>query len=375
MLTVREVESEEDMQAFVRFPFQLYKNDKYWVPPLMQQELETLNTKKNPVFDMAEIHLFLAYRYEKLVGRIAAIIHWTEVQRQERKKMRFGWFDVIDDLQVSHALMEEVEKLGRKKRLSFIEGPVGFSNMDKAGLLTEGFRELPTMATLYNHPYYVKHLLGLGFEKGAEWVEYSIKVPTQVPKNIQRFASLIKERYNLKATRFKSRRKLAKQVDVLFELIDQTHRTLESYVPISRRQKRYYTKKFIRFIQLDYVITVSDANGRMIAFAIAMPSNSKALQKSKGKLLAFAFFQLLMHNRKNATADLCLIGIKPEFQKKGVTALIFNEMMKTFKKHGIKTLESNPELVENKSVQALWRNYEHRKHKVRSTFRKAITKE
>ena len=372
MIAIKRVQSHKEKRAFIQFPFQLYKDNPYWVPPLMRSEWETLDADKNPVFDTAEAHFFLAYRDGEVVGRIAAFINWTEVRQQGVEKMRFGWFDTLDDLDVTRALIQAVQEVAKGKNLSFLEGPLGFSNLDKAGLLTRGFEVVSTMATAYNHPYYEKHLLDLGFEKATEWVEYNINVPTQIPAKVQRFARLIQAKYGLKILRFQSKRELAQYADALFDLLDETHSSLSAYVPISERQKRYYIQKFIRFIHLDYLIAISDESDAMIAFAITMPSYSKALQRAKGRLFPLGFIHLLRAHQKNDRADLYLIGIKPSFQKKGVTAILFNELMKTFIEKGIKRVETNPDLVENKSVRALWKHYDHNMHKARSTYKRAV---
>ncbi len=372
MVTIEKVQSNRDKRAFIRFPFQLYKGNPYWVPPLIRSEWETLDADKNPAFDAAEAHFFLAYKGGGVVGRIAALINWTEVRQQGEKKMRFGWFDVVDDLDVTRALIDEVQKIAKAKKLSFLEGPLGRSNLDKAGLLTRGFESVSTLATGYNHPYYLQHLLDLGFEKATEWVEYTIKVPARIPEKMQRFARLIQSKYRLKILRFQSKKELAQHADELFDLLDETYRSLRAYVPISERQKQYYIQKFIRLIHLDYIAAIRDESDAMIAFAITMPSYSKALQSAKGQLFPLGFVHLLRAHRKNNRADLYLIGVKPEFQKKGVTAILFEELMKTFIEKGIERVETNPELVENKSVQALWKHYDHSGHKARSTYQRAV---
>ena len=342
------------------------------MPPLIRQELEALDTDENPAFESAEGHFFLAYKEGAVVGRIAALINWTEVREQGRKKLRFSWFDVIDDLEVTRALIQEVEKIAQEKGFRFLEGPMGLSNLDKAGLLVAGFKEVGTLATWYNFPYYESHLRALGFEKATEWVEYRIEVPSKIPERVQRFAKLIQEKYHLKVVRFQSKRKLAQQADALFDLIAESYQSLSVYTPISERQKQHYIEKFIRFIHLDYLMALHDATDSMIAFGITMPSYAKALQKAKGKRFPFGFMHLLRASRKNERAAFYLIGIKPAFQKKGLIALISNEMLKTFTKRGVKVVESNPELIDNKSVQALWGHYKHKRHKLRRTYKKEV---
>ncbi len=372
-IQIKKVSNINEKKTFIKFQLELYKDNPYYIPPLISDELEVLDETKNPVFENAEAHLFLAYKEGKIVGRIAAIINWAEVQQQGRSKMRFGWYDVIDDFEVSKALIAEVEKIAKEKGLKQVEGPVGFSNLDKAGLLIKGFQEVGTMVTLYNHPYYVEHLEKLGYGKHLDWVEYRINVPEErIPAKIVKFSEIVKERYGFKSKKFQNKAEMKKLVDPMFELLDATYSVLPSYVPITRKQIDYYREKYINFINPDYVSVVVDEKDKMIAFAITMPSYSKALQKAKGKLWPFGWYHLLKANRKNDSVAFYLIGVKPEHQSKGVTAILFHEMGKTFEKYGIKYMETNPELENNKNVQALWSAYNPIQNKTRRSYIKML---
>ncbi len=372
-IEIREVKTKKEKKAFVKFQLDLYKESPYYIPPLISDEMEMLDETKNPVFENAEAHLFLAYKEGKIAGRIAAIINWAEVKEQKRSKMRFGWYDVIDDFEVSKRLIGKVEEIAQEKGLKQVEGPVGFSNLDKAGLLIKGFEEIGTMVTLYNHPYYTAHLEQLGFEKHLDWLEYKIDLPRgETPPKIVKFSEIISKRFNLKPKQFIHKSEMKKLVDPMFELLDATYSVLPSYVPITRKQIDYYRAKYISFINPDYVAAVVDENDEMVAFAITMPSYSKALQKAKGRLFPFGWYHLLKANRKNNTVAFYLIGVKPEYQSKGVTAILFNEMGKTFEKYGIKYMETNPELENNKNVQALWSAYDPVQHKTRRSYIKTL---
>lgn len=208
MITIKKLNTVSELQKFVEFPFSLFKNNPYWAPPIISDELESFDPDKNPVFDHADAHFFIAYKDNRPVGRIAAILNWLEVEKQGKPKIRFGWFDAVDDLEVTRALLKKVENVGRKHQLQYIEGPVGFSNMDKAGMLVEGFDELNTMITWYGLPYYSTHFEQLGFEKAKEWVEFNIKIPGDGPfEKVERFANLILEKYNLKVVHFPANRR------------------------------------------------------------------------------------------------------------------------------------------------------------------------
>ena len=371
---IKEVNTQQGYLDFITFPFKLYKNNPYWVPPIINEEIENIDPDINPVYRNAEAKFFLAIKSGEIVGRIAALVNWIEVDKIKKRKVRFGWFDVIDDLNVSRLLIQKVIFFGKKHQLEIIEGPVGFSNLDKAGLLIEGFNERNTMITLYNAPYYAKHLEKLGFEKLAQWVEYEIKIADyeSSPEKIKRFSSLIMDRYSLKLLHFKKNKDILPYVDEMFQLLDKTYNNLQTYVPIQQYQIDHYKKQFIKYIHPDYIKCIADKNDQLIAFAITMPSFESALKKINGKITIWNSLHLLKAMWFNKRASLYLIGVHPDYQKKGVIAIIFNELQKLFNKKKINIVETNPELEENKSIQKLWKNYENRLHKRRATFTKTI---
>jgi|TARA_B110000459_G_scaffold201292_1_gene251646 GNAT superfamily N-acetyltransferase len=374
MITIKKAVSKEDYKDFVMFPSKLYKNSKYWVSPIINEELEMMDKEKNPVFKNAEAEYYLAIKNNMIVGRIAAIVNWVEVKEQGKNKVRFGWYDVIDDLEVSKKLLESVIEFGNKRDLSFIEGPVGFSNMDKAGLLTHGFDELNTMITWYHNSYQKDHLEKLKMKKLAEWVEYRIQIYSEedAPKKVKKFSDLIMRRYKLKALNFKRTNDIIPYIDEMFDLLNKTYNSLQTFVPIQQYQVDHYKNRYLRYIHPEFIKSVADENGKLIAFAITMPSFSRALKEMNGKLFPFGFLRILKAQRFNDKASLYLIGVHPDYQNKGVTAILFNDLQSMFNKRGIKEVETNPELVENKSIQAFWKNYESVLHKKRCTFTKTI---
>lgn len=372
MITVQEVQSIRDLKRFVLFPFALYKDCPYWVPPLIKDEVETLDKTKNPVFANAEAWYYIAYKDGKEAGRIAVIINRIEIEEQAKKKLRFGWFDVIDDIEVTKALLQKAFDKAKLRQLEYIEGPVGFSNMEKAGILTMGFKELNTMITWYHYPYYAQHFEQLGFEKQATWVEYQIKIPQEVKEKVRKFSRIIKERYALEVIRFKDKKQIIPYVDAMFGLLNQTYNALQTFVPIQQYQIDYYKEKYFNFIHPDYITCIKDQDGKLIAFSVVMPSFSKALKKANGKLLPFGWWHLLQAQKKNDKAAFYLIGIHPEYQGKGVTAIIFQEMQELFHAKGIQEIETNPELKENLAIQQLWKDYDPQLHKERSTYKKQL---
>ncbi|WP_268222937.1 GNAT family N-acetyltransferase [Sinomicrobium oceani] len=373
MITIKEVKKTGELKDFVKFPFKLYKGSPYWVPPIIREEMATFDKTQNPSLESADVWLFLAYRDHKIVGRIAVIINHIEVEQQQKKKVRFGWFDVIDDIEVTKALLAKVAEIGKQHGLEYLEGPVGFSNMDKAGMLTEGYEKLSNMSTIYNYPYYPEHFRQLGYEKGAVWVEYLIRIPDIVPDKVEKLADIVLKRYDLKLLQFKSSKELVEYADGMFDLMNRSFKDLQSFVPIQQSEVEQYKKKYLKFIHPDFVKFIVDKEGKMVAFSITMPSFSKALQKANGKLFPFGFIHILRAMKKSKSATLYLIGVEPKYQNKGLTAIIFNETTKIFQKRGLKYVESNPELEENIAVQLLWKHYEgSHPHKHRVTWRKQL---
>ena len=374
MISIKKVTSDDDFKNFVKLPNRLYKDSKYWVSPIINEELEMMNKEKNPVFNNAEAEFFMAMKNNKIVGRIAAIVNWIEIEEQKKSKVRFGWYDVIDDLEVSKKLIDEVIKFGKKRNLSFIEGPVGFSNMDKAGLLTHGFEELNTMITWYHNSYQKDHLERIGMKKQAEWVEYKIQIfsEKEAPEKVKKFSNLIMKRYHLRPLNFKKTKEILPYIDEMFDLLNKTYNNLQTFVPIQKYQIDHYKERYLRYIHPDFIKSVVDKNGKLIAFAITMPSFSRALKKMNGKLFPFGFLRILMAQKFNSRASLYLIGVHPDYQNKGVTAILFNDLQTMFNRRGIKEVETNPELIENKSIQAFWKNYKNELHKKRCTYRMDI---
>lgn len=365
---IRQVTTEKQLLDFIKFPMELYKNNQNFVPSLINDEKNIWNPKENPALAYSEAKQFLAYKNDKIVGRIAVMVNHKEAKELGIEKVRFGWLDFIDDEEVSKALIDEAIKFAQEKNLKKIEGPMGFTNLDKAGMLTFGFDKLATMIGLYNESYYPEHLEKLGLVKEKEWVEYEILFPEVLPEKVEKFSKLIAEKYQLQTVKFNSKEEILPLVEPMFKLLDETYKTLSTYTPISDEQIQHYKEKYFGFIDKDYIICIKDKDDNLISFAITMPSYSRALQKSKGKLLPFGWWYFMNASKKNNRANFYLIGVHPEYQKRGVTAIIFKEIWKTFRKKGVKFLETNPELEENKNIQLLWQDYNPVNHKRRRTY-------
>ena len=372
MITLKQVTTKTALKQFVSFPFSLYKGNPYWVHPIINDELETFDKTKNPVFENADAWFFLAYDGTKVVGRVAAIINWLEVKEQGIKKMRFGWCDFIDDAEIFDTLIAKVVEIGKSHNLEFIEGPVGFSNLDKVGVLTEGYDHIGTMITWYNHPYYKKHYEAFGFAKEKGYLENKFSFANAKPEFFEKANMLIKKRYGLRELNFTKSSDIMLWVDKMFDLFNDSYASLSSFVKITDVQKEYFKKKYISFINPEYIKFVVDKEDTLVAFAIVMPSFSKALQKAKGKLFPFGVFHLLKAKKKSKDVIFYLIGIHPDYQNKGVTAIIFNEYYKTFTKKGIVNCIRTPELEENTAIRQMWKHFNPVTHKKRQTYKKVL---
>lgn len=367
-VSILEVKTPNELKQFVKFPMDLYRNSPYYVPSFIKDELNVWNPQENPALQYSEAKQYLALKDQKVVGRIAVIINHKEEKELGIRKVRFGWIDFIDDREVSKALIDTVISYAKQHEIDKIEGPMGFTNLDKAGMLTFGFEKIATMIGIYNHEYYPQHIEDLGLTKEKEWVEFEMNFPKVLPPKVEKFSKLIAEKYNLRVLEFQNKEEILPYVKPMFKLLDETYKHLSTYTPISEEQIKTYKEKFFPMIAKNYVICVVDEHDELVSFAVTMPSYSKALQKAKGKLFPFGWWHFMQAQKKNDRANFYLIGIHPEYQRRGVTAIIFKEIFVRFNNMGIDFAETNPELEENKSVQVLWQDYNPVNHKRRRTY-------
>lgn len=372
MIVVKEAISKKEIKDFVKFPFSLYKDNDYWVPPIISEEIASFDKEKNPVFESAQANYYLAYKNEIIVGRIAVIINWNEVNNQKKRKVRFGWFDVIDDIEVTKALLEKAFDLAKLHNLENIEGPMGFSNLDKVGVLTYGYDQLGNMITWYNFEYYKSHFEKLGFVPEKKYIESIFNFSDIDNPPIAKASELIQKRYGVKPLNFTKTSDLMPYVNQMFDLFNAAYARLESFVAINEIQKEYFKKKYISFINPEYIKFVMDKDDKMVAFAIVMPNFAQALQKNKGKLFPFGFYDMLQAKKNSKETLFYLIGVLPEYQSKGVTAIIFDEYHKTLSTKGIVKCIRTPELEENLAVANLWKNFNPVINKRRCTYIKHL---
>ena len=375
-LEIKEVHTAKELKDFIHFPLKLYKNNPFYVPSLNYDEKNTFDPKKNPAFDFCESTCFLAIRDGEIVGRIAAILNKDTNRFWKQEHARFGWFDVIDDLEVTKALIEVAENWAKAKGMKAIKGPLGFCDLDHEGMLIEGFDEMGTFATIYNYDYYPKHLEKLGFSKDVDWKEYQITMPDQMPGRYARMAAIVSEKYNLHTVKFKKASELVKTYGAkIFKLWNDTYNVLYGFAPLTDRQVKYYIKMYLSLARADLISLIIDKDDNVVGMGIAIPSLSKAFQKANGRIFPFGFIYLLKALRKNDIVDLYLMGIHPDYQGKGLNAIIFADLVPIFIKNGYKLAETNPELEKNGRIQVLWSEFDKRQHRRRRVFIKEFTKE
>jgi len=371
-IEIREVVTGRELKKFIRFPFQIFQNHPFWVPALDFDEANTLRRDKNPAFEYCEARYWLAYRDGAPVGRIAGIINRRYIEKWQNRYARFGWIDFVDDENVCRALVQSVEGWAREQGLTAVHGPLGFTDLDREGLLVEGFEELGTLATIYNHPYYPKHLEACGYRKDTDWVEFQAQNPAEVPEKIQRVADIARKRLKLRVLELKKSKDILPYAKGVFDVLDAAYAGLYGVVPLTDRQVDAYIKQYFGFVNPEYIKIVVDARDKVAGFLIALPSLSRALQKSRGRLLPFGFIHLYRALKRNKILDMYIAAVRPDLQGKGVNAIFMTEIAKSARKNGVVTAESNPELESNQKVQSSWDYFETRQHKRRRCYLKAL---
>ncbi|MFH1715154.1 MAG: GNAT family N-acetyltransferase [Elusimicrobiota bacterium] len=371
-VTIKEVKSKKDMNKFIEFSYKLYKGNQYWVPPPKFDERNTLLKEKNPAFDFCIAKYWLAYKHGRVAGRIAGIINNAYVEKWGQKHARFGWIDFINDDEVVSVLMSAVEVWAKDNGMTSVHGPLGFTDMDREGMLVEGFNELGTLATIYNYEYYPMLIENLGYKKDADWIEMEINVPNIINERVERIAKIAEKKSKLNIVRLNKSKDVLPYAKDIFELLNTAYGKLYGFVPLTEKQIKMYTKQYFGFVRPDFITLVKDSENKLAAFGITMPSLSKALQKANGKLLPFGFLHLLKAMKKNDRADLYLVAVRPDLQGKGVNAVLINEMNKIYVSQGIRLVETNPELELNHDVQGQWKYFDYRQHKRRRCYIKNI---
>ena len=370
---IKPVKTRGELRQFVSFPNKLYKGNKYYVPVMISMEMDTFNPKTNHAFEFCDSAQWLATDADgKIVGRVAAIINRVYNEAKDMKQGRIGWLDFIDDEDVSAALLDTAEKWCRERGMTQICGPMGFLEFDAAGIIVDGFNDLPTAYGKYNYPYYAEHMAAHGYIKDTDWVEYQIVLGDTLPGNTSKAARIIAERYNLRSLKFKRKKDLEPYFDDIFALLNKAYKDLHGFSELSDGQIEDLKAQFLPNLNLKLISVITDQTGKIIAFGITLPSLSKAMQKAGGHMFPTGWIHLLRALRHNDTLDCLLIAVDDEYRSKGVTAVIFQDLFDNAKKFGIRYLESTRELEDNYNVQNLWKNFDRRLHKRARCFVKDL---
>lgn len=380
-VSVSQISTAKEMRAFVRFNYELYKDCPYAVPDLLEDTLETFDARRNPAFRFCQAAFFLARREGRIVGRVAAIINTRANERWGKQEVRFGWIDFIDDMEVSRALLDTVEQWGRERGMTRMVGPLGFTDLDPEGMLTEGFDQLSTLCSIYNYPYYPEHIARLGLVKEAGWVERKVFIPKgqHEANNAKyfRIAQMVKQRYGFRLRHFRSRREIKKggYVQKMLGIVNRAYVDLYGFSQLDEQQMDWYADRFLLMLDRRFLSVVENAEGEIIGIGVCMISLSRAVQKAKAKLFPFGWWYIakeLWLKRKHKILDMLLIGVLPEYQDKGANALFFADMIPGGISGGYEYAETNPQLEDNLAGQMIWKNLDCCIHKRRAVFAKDI---
>ena len=372
---IREIHTRKEIKQFIEFANQLYKDCPYYCPPLFFDEMNCFDPEKNPALEVCDFRLWMAYRDGKPVGRVAGIINHKANAKWGFKHVRFGWWDFIDDIEVSKALLDTVAAWGKSQGMDALNGPVGFTDFDHEGLLLEGYDYPAVMASLYNYPYYVKHIEAYGMEKEADWVELQVTPPPTCPERIERIAELVKQRYNVRVVKVKNSRELVKRFGIEYmDVIDTAYQKLYNFQPMTDKQKNYYKDMYFPILNFDFVTLVVNEKDEMVGVGLGMPNIAPALRKCGGKLFPFGWYHLLkaLKAKKMDSFSFLLIAVRPDYQDKGVNALFLQDQIPLINQYGIRTLETTSMLETNTKILSFFTQFEHKQHKRHRAYIKPI---
>lgn len=372
---INKVRTKDDLRKFIQFGIDLYEGNEYFVPPLIYDERATLNWSKNPAFDHCDANYFLAYRNENIMGRIGVIINHKANERWNEKNARFGFVDFIDDNEVVDALFGAAESWARSRGMEKIHGPLGFTDFDHEGMLIEGFDQISTLSTIYNYPYYVDHMERLGYVKDQDWIEFLITIPKEMPERFLRASEIVKKRFGLDIKHLQSKKDVMPYAKDIFRLLNRAYKDLYGFVELTDKQIDYYVDMYIPMLRLEFLsLVIRQEDNKLVGVGIGLPSIAKALQKAKGRFVPSGWYHLYkaLKGKGNNVLDLLLVAVDPEYQGKGLNALMFNEFIPAANRLGFEYAESNPELEVNNKVHSMWNGLETKQHKRRRAFIKNL---
>ena len=372
-IIIKEVSTKKDLKKWIEFPNTLYEGNEYYVPFLANDEAETFSPDKNPAYAFCETRLFLAYKENKIVGRIAGLINHAYNKKWNKNAIRYTRFDFIDDYDVSKALFETVVAWGRERGYTEIMGPIGFTDMDHEGMLVEGFEEFNMSITFYNHPYYLEHMERLGLQKDIDWIEYRINVPETFDPRFERICNHLIKKHGYQVVTYDNRKVLYTDALEAFKVIDIAFSKLYGTVPLTPEIIQHALDGYIPLVNLDYICSIKDKDGKIIGFGALVPSIAKALKKSNGKMLPFGIFRLLKALKgKNDTLEMFFVAVHPDYQVQGLPAILINTLTPKIMANGVKFCETGPMLETNAAVHSMWRHFEKRQHRRRRCYIKKI---
>ena len=372
---IRPVRTRAQLRTFVNFPEKLYRHNPYYVPPLVFDQMDTLDQQKGAAQEFCDSELYLAYKDGELVGRVAAIVNHKANEQWNHKEVRFGWYDFVEDPEVARALMDKVYEFGRKFQMESVVGPLGFTDFDPEGMLVDGFDRISTMSLIYNYPYYNDYLAQMGFGKDADWIEYRVTVPSVMPERWPRLEKIIKERAGVHIRPLT--RKIVREEDYghkVFRCINACYKDLYNFTVLPDHMAEKYLGFYLSILDLRFLSMVENEQGELIAFGITMPSICKALQKCRGRLFPFGWWHLAkaMFIKHDDTAEMFLVGVLPEYQNSGVNSLVFMDMFRKYSEFGIRYAETNAILETNLKNQGQFRDFEHECKKRRRSYIKKL---
>ncbi len=374
-LEIREIQTKRELKQFIQFANDLYKDCQYYCPPLFFDEMNCFNAEKNPAVEVSDYRLWMAYRGDKPVGRIAGIINRRANEKWGVKHVRFGWFDFIDDLEVSKALLDTVAAWGKEHGMDGLNGPVGFTDFDHEGLLLEGYEYLAPMASLYNYPYYVKHMDAYGLTKEADWIEIQVYPPAKCPERLERIAEIVKQRSHVHVDKVHNTRELVRKYGIQYmDVIDEAYQKLYNFQPMTDKQKNYYKNMYFPLLNFDFVTIIVNEKDEVVGVGVGMPDISAALRKCGGKLFPFGWYYILKALKAKQMDDfnMLLIAVRPDYQDKGINSLFFQDWIPYINKYKIKRMETTSILETNTKNIANFTQFDHKQHKRRRAYIKAI---
>ncbi|MDD2314517.1 MAG: GNAT family N-acetyltransferase [Proteiniphilum sp.] len=374
-VVIHKVNSKDELMKFIQFGIDLYEGNEFFVPPLVYDERTTLRIDKNPAFEHCDATYFLAYRDGEIVGRIGAIINYKANEIWNEKNARFGFVDFVDDNEVVDALFGAAESWARSRGMEKMHGPLGFTDLDHEGMLVEGFDQMGTLSTIYNYPYYVDHMERLGYMKDQDWVEFLITIPKEMPERFLRASEIVKKRSGLEVKHLQSKKDVYPYAREIFKLINRAYKDLYGYVELTEKQIDYYVDMYIPMLRLEFLtLVIRQEDNKLVGVGIGLPSIAKALQKAKGRFLPGGWYHLYraLKGKGNNVLDLLLVAVDPEYQGKGINALLFNEFIPAASRLGFEYAESNPELDLNHKVKSMWNDLDAKHTKRRRAFIKQL---